>query len=187
MFSSLLFSSNQVESIGLHTAPVLADHILACSLRVRGVREEHALVTSCLLVFANTTWLQYQSAQLVEFESGSSCSLRPGPYLDFRRCFTLWLKVCCEVVRRCSCRYVSVRPGAYISVCYGPVDMLETACADIFDGRFGRTVRHRERRQLHLESFVSARDRPLGPGFRVHGRSWRSFGAVKINTAYVQL
>ena len=51
--------SRDVETIAFHATPVLPDKILAILLRVRGVGEEHALVTGRLLIFADAAWLLF--------------------------------------------------------------------------------------------------------------------------------
>lgn len=52
---------SNIESIALHTAPVLGDDVLAIPLRIIALGEEHALVPRGLFVLAHTAWLSRQT------------------------------------------------------------------------------------------------------------------------------
>ena len=90
-------SSRNVETMALHTTPVLPNEVLTCLLRIRRIREQHTFIPRGLLIFTHTAWLR--AVSLCDREQGLL-----DAYLDFCSGFALRLEVPCEIVgRRCRC------------------------------------------------------------------------------------
>src|SRR3954451_4632306 len=81
-----------LEPVACHTTLVLLDCALAIFLRIVALREQHAIVSTCFLVFANTARLVCVSAGIRVGDLASVVT-----HLDFGRCFTSRFKVRGEV------------------------------------------------------------------------------------------